>query len=157
LKLKQALLEQKEGTPEASIEYFRKAQYGYDKEGKGALAVKISQFSLLKIRTVKLKDFWDEKKESKLVEQFVKATFNLGKKYKIIDNHKIDFETYQYIVENLFSAKKPQSDIIFDMEPGYDFKGFSEKEKFSISKIRHDESEVERGNWHTRKELKKLK
>jgi hypothetical protein len=160
MKFEEALyLEQKEGSPEAAIEYFRKAQYGYDKENKGALAVKLSQFSILTTKEMPLKDFWDRRKDSKLVEQFVKATLKLGKKYKVIEKEKEDFETYSFVVENMFGRKKPELDIVFDMEPGYNFKGLFKGEKFSIAKVKHDEEEAERGAWATKEkeELGKLK
>jgi len=148
MKLDEALLFEKihEGTPEASIEYFRKAQYGYDKEGRGALAVRLNRLNILTTKVFKLRDFWEKQKESELIEQFIKATFGLSKKYGIADRGKKDFETYQYVVENLFSTKN-KSDITFYIESGYNFKGLLKGEKFSISKIKREE----------KKELEKLK
>ena len=155
-----SLFEQvKESIPEATVEYFRKPQYGYDKQGRANLAVRLSQLSLLTTKNFKLEEFWRKQDESKLVEQFIKATFKLGKEYGIYDGPKKDFETYQYIIDNLFSRNKQESDIIFYMEPGFDFKGSFKGEKFSIAKIKHDEGEAETGKWahKEKKELEKLK
>ena len=160
MKLNNALFlnEQKE-TPEASIEYFREPTYGYDEQDRGNLAVKLSQFSILATKTLRLKEFWDKRKESKLAEQFIKATFELGRKYKVIDNTKRDFESYKSVVENLFGTKKPKGDIIFYLEPGYNFKGLFKEERFSIARVKHDEGEAKRGAWakKERGELTKLK
>ena len=160
MKLVDALMEdKKEGTPEAAVEYFRKPHYGMDKQGRANLAVKLNQLSILTSKTFTLKEFWDIKDESKLVEQFIKATLELGRTYGIIDNTKMDFENYQYVVDNLFGTKKMKNDITFLMEPGYNFKGLFQKEKFSISKIKHDDEEAKRGAWahKEKKELEKLK
>jgi len=153
------LFEIKEGTPEASVEYFRKPQFGYDKQDRGNLAVRLNQLSLLTSKVFKLKDFWDKQKESKLVEQFVKATFHLGKEYGIVEKSRKDFESYKYIIDNLFSREKKEQDIIFFMEPGFNFKGLFKGERFSIAKIKHDEGEAETGKWahKEKKELEKLK
>jgi len=132
----------REGTIEASIEYFRKAQYGYGKESIGALEVRLSQSNTLATKVFKLREFWEKQKESKLIEQFVKVTFELGKKYGILKFNKKDFETYQYIVESLFSTDKRESDITFYMKPGYNFKGFLKGEKFNIFKIKHDKKKL---------------
>lgn len=160
MRLTEALLfEIKEGSPEASVEYFRKPQFGYDKKDRAALAARLNQLSLLTSKEFRLKDFWDKQKESKLVDQFVKATFQLGKEYGIIDNHKKDFDTYKYIIDNLFSREKREQDITFFMEPGFNFKGLFKGERFSIAKIKHDKQEAEIGKWahKERKELEKLK
>lgn len=151
-------LNEKEGTPEASIEYFRKPHFGYDKEDRANLAVKLNQLSLMSSRVFKLKDFWDKQKESKLIDQFVKATFRLGKEYGVVNSNKQDFDTYKYIIENLFSREKKEADIIFNMEPGFNFKGLFKGDKFSIAKVRHDEGEAKTGAWASkeRKELEKL-
>jgi hypothetical protein len=148
----------KSDTPEVAVEYFRKGHEKYDPQSRSNLMVKLSQLSLLQTKTYTLKDFYDLRKDSKLIGQFVRATFLLAREYDILKNKKEDFESFQYVVDNLFGMSKRKNDITFYMEPGFDFKGVFKTNRFSISKMEHDKEEASRGSWAAkeREELRKI-
>jgi hypothetical protein len=154
------LLEQQKdptGTPETGIEYYTNAILGYDKDGDPEIEVALSQMSLLKVTKMSLREFWNKRDDKKLVEQFIKATLGIAKKYGI--NSKYTYESYHKAVKELFQKHNDKLDILFELEPGYNFKGLFKDDKFSIHKIRHDKGEAETGAWarKEREELSKLK
>ena len=162
MKLNDLLFEEKEqeepeGISEAGIEYYRDPILGLDKYGRGKLAVKMAQFSILTQTKLSLKEFWEKREEKRLIDQFIRATLSLGKKYGLSD--KYTFANYEDVVDQLFGTQKRQLDVVFEMEPGFDFKGNFREDKFSITKVRHDKEEAETGAWAAKekKELEKIK
>lgn len=147
MKLKNILYEARKGITEAGIEYYT---YG------GYLRVKLSQWSILRSTDFSLEQFWKQKSKEKLVDQFIKATYSIAKKYGL--NKPYTFEGFQDIVNVLFYKSKRDLDILFDFEPGFDFKGLHKENKFSIEKIVHDEEEAKTAKWaqKERGELLKL-
>lgn len=140
MKLTEAL--QPESTPETAIEYYRDAK----RPENESLMVALSKFSLLTVDEMTLKEFWDKKQDIELVNQFIKATMNIGlKTYKLKPKGDTEFDKYKSIITILFDKKRATADIKFELEPGYDFKGVFGKDKFSITKIRHDREEASSG------------
>ena len=151
MKLYEVVEKEPEPNYETSVEYRR--SWNADNTGPKHLAVIMSQLSLLKTTKVGLKEFWDNRNK-KLIDQFIRATLKYGKRYTLSDEY--SFDNYEDVVDSLFGRKEASpADIIFELEPGFKFKGNFEDDKFSITRIRHDKKEAERGIW-ARKEGEEL-
>jgi hypothetical protein len=147
MKLENILCEVRKGITEAGIEYYTHGGY---------LRVKFSQWSIMRSTDFSLEQFWKQKSKEELVNQFIKATYSIAKRYGL--NKPYTFEGFQDIVDALFYKSKRDLDILFDFEPGFDFKGLYKEDRFSIEKIAHDEEEAKTAKWaqKERGELSKL-
>lgn len=124
-----------EETAEIAIEY-------YWSEPEQSLMVDLSKFSLLTVEKMKLKDFWGLREKSELVNQLIKATMKIAKKMGFESEGTSDYQKYKNLVDKLFRQKRVRNDITFFLEPGFNFKGLFNDDKFSISKIEYDTDEI---------------
>ena len=125
----------KEGTPETAVEY-------YWSEQENSIMVNLSKLSLLTVDKLKLKEFWDLRDEKDLINQFVKATMKIAARMGFESEGKTEYQKYKNLVEKMFKPRGGKLDITFFLEPGYNFKGLFDKDKFSISKVVYDEAEL---------------